>query len=397
MKRLWACAAITLALTTGCSAVIDGHPEPGMSPVDVAVLRTGGFTKEPAPYQPRFTDASDVRLIESRRMLDFLVHPFDVDSEITSPGTVRLFNDPASLVDEAFPEQYKPVAEKFDLLAGVYVSRTNGNLRSRKRLIISVMRFATEADSKNARDEFVRIADTDGTAHAIPIDGYPEARATSVADINATVYQAHGPYVIAVNAGLPHPDPAAHAAVFKKALDLQIPLLDKQKPVPLDDLLDLPVNPDGILRRAAPPAKDYSDPFFDKDDFGHYQPAGMLHFERNPLQVRKAFEEGGVDLIGRQAGTVYRTRDLAAAFRLQLALTIAERTDEPIDPPANLRDARCLRLDTRDFNRHHDVLCAVVFGRYVAVVVGIARSSVGSDPRMFERVAAQYSILAKSE
>jgi hypothetical protein len=196
---------------------------------------------------------------------------------------------------------------------------------------------------------------------------------------------------------VPQPNQAALASNIGKTVDQQIARLDQQKPIPIDDLLDLPIDPDSIMRRALPKAPDYSDPFIAKDDFGVFEPSGELHFERNPSEIKQAFDETGVDLVGRRGGIVYRTRDLPAAFRLQSALTKTGKNDEILESPPGLPDARCVKLDVFDDARDFDELCAVVYGRYVAVVV--ARTPMGArlDPVLYQRAAAQYSILAKSE
>ncbi|MFR9752228.1 hypothetical protein ACL02S_14495 [Nocardia sp. 004] len=403
-KRFRAVIAIATALvcTTSCADSLDGNPQPGMAPVDLSALQTGAMETEPTPFNLKFgpDKARSVRFIEARRMLNYLVHPFDVDSDLTDSGSVRLIVSADSMSAEGpLPPIYKPVAEKNSLVAGAYIVRINGNLRSRKKLIISILRFATDNDSANAAADFDRITGEQGERHPIPIADHPDARATSADDITATAFQSHGPYVIVINAGVPTPDRDALASTIKKTTDLQIAQLDKQQPIPLNDLLDLPIDPDGIMRRAAPKAKDHSDPFFTvyEEDFGAYQPSGILHFERNPVRMRKAFEDSGVDLVGRRAGTVYRTSDLAAAFRLQTALTEPGKSDSVLDPPPGLSDARCLRLDAIDPNRNYTAFCAVVFGHYVAVVVSVFPTAARVDRALYERAAAQYSILAKSE
>jgi hypothetical protein len=56
-----------------------------------------------------------------------------------------------------------------------------------------------------------------------------------------------------------------------------------------------------------------------------------------------------------------------------------------------------VRLDTRDLNRNFTSYCAVVFDRYVAVVVSTITEASQVDRKLQERAAAQYSILKKSE
>ncbi|MEV6391803.1 DUF7373 family lipoprotein [Nocardia xishanensis] len=403
-KRFWPAALLAAALFvgTGCGSTITGNPKPGLSPVDLSSLKTGANATEPSAFELRFVSpaALNVRFIEARRMLNHLIHPFDVDEDLSAVGYVRLMADPASMiVDGALPKFYRPVAEENKLVAGAYVSRTNGNLRNSKKLIVSILRFQTEQDSKKAADDFYRITQEQGARHSIQVEGYPDAHASSPDDLTANAFLAQGPYVIVTSIGVPQPNSTELAERIKKTFDLQRAKLSQLQPIPVDDLLDLPIDPGGIMRRAAPKAKDYSDPFMllHEEDFGAFEPSGILHFERNPLEVRRAFEEGGVDLIGRRASTVYRARDVEAAFRLQTALAKPEKDDIVLDPPPGLNDAQCLQIGTRDLNRSFTSFCAVVYDRYVAVVISSIPDLGRVDRRLQERTAAQYSILVKSE
>src|SRR6478609_6033855 len=128
--------AAATAASVSCSTTVTGQPGPGLSPVDVVTLKTGAYTAEPTAYAPDITSIPDLRLIEARRMLNYLVHPFEIDSEISVTANQTLMANADSMISEkSFPELYRPVATDNNLLAGVYVSGTNGNLRSRKKLI----------------------------------------------------------------------------------------------------------------------------------------------------------------------------------------------------------------------------------------------------------------------
>ncbi|MBF6521796.1 hypothetical protein IU411_16020 [Nocardia farcinica] len=391
-------AVMVTACAVGCASTVAGTAQPGLTAVDLSTLETGPYRPEPTAYEPSIDGVPDIRLIEARRMLGHLVHADEVDPEIDTLGDLAFFwNGQSMAQSETFPPQYQPAADHNNLIAGVYVSRTNGDLRSRKKLIISVLRFPTDAASRQAAAEFDQITHDAPDRHPIAVPDRPDARTSSADDITAVSFLAHGAYVIMVNAAVPQPDPGALAAMIDTTLDLQTARLDRQQPVPMDDLLDIPADPDGIMRRALPTSTASTDPFFGDDDFGAFTPAGQLHFERDPARVRRAFEESGVDLVGRRAGVVYRARDLAGAFRLQSVLAAPGRNDEELPPPPGLVDARCLRLDDRDPVRHYDGLCVVVHGRYVAVVVSRFPASSRIDQGLYERAAAQYAILAESE
>jgi len=393
-----ALAIVTASVLVGCAAEIPGNPQPGLLPVDIASLNVGSYSPEPTEHDFDISTVDELRMVESRRMLGYLVSPSEIDSEISVAGPLAMFSNPGSIVGEpTFPAQYEPAAADNNLLLGVYESRTNGDLRKRKKLIISVLRFPTAEASRKAAEQFDQITNSAPGRHPLSVPAYPQARLSSADDITAVGFLAHGPYVVMANTAVPEPDAEALTSIVDRTFQAQTARLDETTPTPLDDVLDLPLDPDSIMRRTLPKSSDYSDPFFGDSDFGVYSAAAALHFERDPELMRKAFEDSGVDLVARRGGMLYRARDLAGAFRLQSALTTAGRKDEELPSPPGLGDVRCLKLDTPDEARNFDLFCTVVFDRYVGVVVSKATLSGSTDGTLYQRAAAQYAILANSE
>nr|WP_280501914.1 hypothetical protein [Nocardia farcinica] len=396
MRVVLTVLAVVVAGASGCSSTVTGTAVPGLFPVDPATLRTGGYVPEPTEFDPDIDGIPEIRLIEARRMLGHLVHSVDVDPEIHELGDVELFwNGERLAQSDTFPAEYQPAAERNGLVAGVYVSRTNGDLRNRKKLIVSVLRFPTQAASRQAALDFDAVTGAEPNRHPVIVADFPEARTSSADDLTAISYLAHDVYLVVVNAGVPQPNPEALAEVTGKTLELQIPALDEHVPIPLDDLLDIPADPDGIMRRALPAAA--GDPFYSDSDFGALTPDAQLHFERKPAEVARTMRDSGVDLVGRRGGVVYRTEDLPAAFRLQTTLSQSDRGDEELPSPPGLDDVRCLKLAETDPVRNFNAQCVIVYGRYVAVVFGLIPSTARIDPLLYERAAAQYAILAESE
>ncbi|WP_067861450.1 DUF7373 family lipoprotein [Nocardia shimofusensis] len=390
-------AVVTASVLAGCAAEIPGNPQPGQLPVDIAALNTGAYSPQPTGHDFEISTIGELRLVESRRMLEYLVSPSEIDSDISVAGPLALFSGPDIVGEQTFPAQYEAAAVDNNMLLGVYLSRINGNLRKRKKLIISVLRFPTDDASRQAAEQFDRITNAEPSRHPLAVSAYPQAGVSSGDDITAVGFLAHGPYVIMVNTAVPEPDAGALASIVGRTFQAQTARLDQTTPTPLDDVLDLPLDPDSIMRRTLPQSSDYSDPFFGDSDIGVYAPAAALHFERDPERMRKAFEDSGVDLVARRGGMLYRARDLAGAFRLQNALMTAGRKDEELPPPPGLGDARCLKLDVADETRNFDLFCTVVFDRYVGVVISKAGLTGRMDGTLYQRAAAQYAILANSE
>ncbi|MFI1240414.1 DUF7373 family lipoprotein [Nocardia salmonicida] len=396
--RLLMLAVVGTVAAAGCASTVQGAAVPGQAPVDISKLKLGSFSPEPTSYGlPESSKPEDVRRHESNRMLNFVIPATDVDPEINALTGVETFTVPSDpFRSPVLPDKYRPAMFDNKLVAGVYVVRTNGNMRSLKKLIISVLRFPTVQAARKAGDQMVHASPEEPT-QGFAVEGHPDVLASSKDWASGVAYVTRGSYLVIANYSQPQPDEAKVKASVTKALDLQLTEMAELTPTPFEDVLDIPFDPDGIMRRALPEASDYSDPFSSDIDYYAYEPSGHLHYERNPVVMKQAYADSGVDLIGRRAGIVYRAQDLAGALHLQSALVTLGKNDEEIDPPPGLMDARCIQLYEADVLRHYNLMCAVIRDRYVGVVLAKAKAGGRVDPGLYERAAAQYAVLAKSE
>ncbi|WP_433727663.1 DUF7373 family lipoprotein [Nocardia sp. CA-129566] len=405
-KLRTAAIAATVAMfvvggVAGCATEVSGHAAPGMTAVDPKGLTIGPYPSAPRDYTVDGFEKDDVFRIESRRMLGYLVLPYDVDSDIGHLVDTRLVEATSSIFDDGLvgvlPGQYLPVVERNNFIAGVYTQRSNDSLRSIKNLAIALLRFPSDAAARTAAAEFDRATDEFKPGrHPVAIDGYPDIRASSDNDKKGYVFLARGPFVLLSMITMPESDSKALGTQFKKMLDLQIPKLDSLVPTPVDDILDLPLNPDGIMRRTLPPTKETRE--YSRDNYvGIYDGIGQLHFERDGPDLKRTLQEAGTDLVAQHQSIIYRTRDLAASFRLQNALAHLGTDDEAIDSPPGLPDARCLKLDESEPIFNSKYLCILVYDRYVAVLGSQGQGLGIFDPVLYQATAAQYSILAKTQ
>ncbi|MEV0333026.1 hypothetical protein [Nocardia sp. NPDC050717] len=393
--------AVTM-LSAGCGATIAGSAVPGATSVDLDYLRPGPFKNEPTPFEfswnPTTDPSKSIQLIEARRMLSHLLHPFDIDPELTIPGVTKIFADDISMPSTGgLGEEYRtPLRFNLNFIGGVSTSKSNGSVRSPKELAVAVLQFATDSESVRIADDFQRITLANGPRTAIEISGAIGIRASKDENNTVRLWVPHDKYLVWVKFDNSATDLEGAVATARRSVAQQIEMIDRFVPRPLDDVLNEPLDPTNIMRRAAiRDTRDSSGANYYFEDFGTFEPAGILHFVRNPVETRKKFEETGVDLIGRRASTVYRTRDLASAFQLQTFFARPGKNDIVLRPPAGIADAQCLRLDVEDASRKYDSLCAVVFDRYVAVVTANSISSGEIEGGLQERTAAQYAILKK--
>ncbi|MFI7671055.1 hypothetical protein [Nocardia sp. NPDC049526] len=176
---------MTLAIgVTGCGSAISGQAEPGMTPANLAGLDTGPYQSAPQVYRPKISYNTQVFHIESRRMMSYLVSPYQIDPDMKLLEAVRVIDQSSfrSITGE-FPESYAPIAERNHLIGGALTTRSNGDLRNRKFMTISIMRFPSDAAARAAATEFDQdSANSLPGRHRITLDGVANATASSVTD-----------------------------------------------------------------------------------------------------------------------------------------------------------------------------------------------------------------------
>lgn len=398
-KRRIAAIVGIVALCAGCGSTIKGNPQPGATPADLDQIRTGPFKTEPVAYKPEVNTMGRewLSLMEGRRLLNYVLHPMDIDPDINVTGKTNIFSTALDIraLDNGMTDKHKDVfKDNVHFVAGVTVTKSNGSVRSPKDFKVGVLRFDSNAAAESAAQGLHTATLESGPRSEHELPSHPTAHASVAGERSIDAWKSHGIYVIMISAHIPTADTKQLVTLGQKSLEMQTSALDRQQPRPMDDVLDQPVDPENLMRRAM--IREVGSSLEYSQYFGLLQPSGMLHYERDPAEARQKFDETGVDMVARRATTVYRTRDLAAAFQLQTFLAKPRKNEAAVNPPPGIADAQCLRLDEPDPNRNYDLLCAVVYDRYVAVVTERSTSLTARvDHALQERTAAQYAILKK--
>ncbi|MBF6349338.1 hypothetical protein IU448_09920 [Nocardia flavorosea] len=383
---------VTAAVTTACGQAIVGHPGPGMSPAAVDKLDVGLYPTEPADFDMKIGTNVDVYSLEARRMLGYLISPYSVDPDLRYLWDTALLSGSSPPGPGTYPADLEPISEKNYFIAGAATIRANNSARNEKRTAISILNFPDADYARTAAAEYNAAID-----HAVPgrqkidIAGYSDAHAALSPSRNeGLLFAARGPFVVHASILAP-PDQAEQMGDrMKRILDLQFSALDELTPTPPDDMLDLPIDPEGIMRITLP--DEYPGSAAYNDMAGAYPPSAHLHMETD-AGVTGDYTPYGVDLVARNGATVYRTGSMQQAFSLQTALTRAEKYDEELPNPPGLTDARCLM---REFSGIQDSFsCVIVYDRYVAVIDAFGIGNAPS-PELYQATAAQYAMLANS-
>ncbi|MFE1593171.1 hypothetical protein [Nocardia sp. NPDC058705] len=412
------CVMATIAIVaTGCGSTVSGTETAGE--IDVRTLDVAKYPVEPIDTIYEFTPSMrTAQLLAANRLASSMALGTDIDTDfkygagspLTSPSTATLY------LSKATRDVLKDNKMLFGWASGstdqsdyAITSNRAGDHSigesQRERLKprysgITVLQFADEETAQRvAKDmsaaDFAVAADQN---QAVALPNYSSAashRRPGVPTLGSTL--AHGRYVIYIHVGVRDDDVTQLITLAEKTYRTQISLLDKLPALSPADMLRLPPDPDGMLRRALNPKANFAqieDEYFTVDKVGFYQ----LNREQ---QLNEAlYSETGADRFTRSWGTeLVRTRDDVAAetFR-DKAIAVFVPSSEVADSPPQLPDTKCAkntdpRLNDKfvDTGERKRFLCAVQYRRYVAVV------EADQIQDAHQRAAAQYALLANSQ
>ncbi|WP_186244498.1 DUF7373 family lipoprotein [Mycobacterium simulans] len=396
--RLSAAVAAATILLPGCTSIIDGRAvlapgAAGTDGVDVASLDTGNYPTTP---RPPFGPAGDLRTgswAEARRMATSVLGPWEADPSLDTyeqlntgvvkgPSTVNFFL--GSPLGDGL--------EGHNFVTGFSSARHSGT-GTYKGLINVVLRLASPADATATVAAMAAktaaltmpFADKPITTQPFSIPRHPDSAAvtyrwtdprgggerTSVIAITA-----HGPYVLCQSAdSAQSPDTAAQ--LIATTLELQQPLIDKYTPPPVDQLAQLPIDPDGLLAHTVPPAQDNQ-----TVEDGVYDQLGIRHYQDDPARTQALFKSVGLQQASYSVtASVYQTVDTDSARRVVAELAAqAANTLKPATGVAGMPHAKCFQAPLAFW-------CVASADRYAFD----AQSQHEAD--VHQIIAAQYRIL----
>ena len=348
-------------LLAGCGSTVGGSATKGTTPtVDQSALDPGSYPTSPRPpLGPAGTEEAG-RLVEGRRMADFVVGPWQVDPTLTqigaAPAKVVLHRNEITQV--VWPSMMARLPS-LPLVAGFVSERTSANPGDSTLLRNAVVQYPfpeTAADAaRGLADGALNIVDHGGgpamtePVRAVPIPGHPEATGVLIKRLEGTasvheltVISARGPHMLIQVVQFTTPERAAELA--GRVLDLQLPLIDTFAPTAPKPLATLPLDPTGLLARTVPLKAGQGDSMSDAD----YAPAGAMQLEDNPIEAGAAMQDAGVGTVAVSQTTVYQTSDGDAAQRLAQALAddiAVTRAAQPAAEVPGIAGSRCVRAE----------------------------------------------------
>ncbi|WP_423212788.1 DUF7373 family lipoprotein [Mycobacterium talmoniae] len=369
---------------------------PARDGVNTSLLDPGTYPTKPRPPLGTAGGTWVGGQIESRRMGNNVVGPWEVDPVLTSltrAGVPR----PTDL-DLVFGAGVGATAVAHQLIA-VFQSGRASATSSQKVLVNVVLRFpspeeaaaaAAEMASTSGRPKSSSHGDEPTSYEPVTIPGYPATAAKSYrqdllgAPWRVLAFTAHGMYVLGQS--VEARDSAAGAALAATTLDKQGPLIDQFQATPTDQLAQLPIDPDGLLARTLRPDSGVGE---------LYQPHAQLHFDDDPPRTQTLFDTAHLQLVAKGNTIVYQTPDGASAQKIVdiFAAAMADNQNRigPRYAPAQgipgLSTAKCLENKS---DAGSSFYCVAVADRYAIEV------STHQELVAHQKVSAQYLMLTST-
>ncbi|ATL65792.1 hypothetical protein CRH09_05740 [Nocardia terpenica] len=389
-----------LAATAACGSDRPAAVSPDPV-VDINQLDIGNYTITPKVFG-KPDDIEMARVAEAMRLGDSLPLPMQIDPEAKyAPsalgGMVRTFIDfNTQALAHRTGADLKLLADQTPgLLYGYSTTGRTAETSLATELDNVVMVFDSEQHATTAADTFEKIdLGTKPDNAPVAIGKYPTAHAHASPSEPGLLrsWYSVGRYVIfsyiydGVMGLVGNTDMPKLVARVEKSIDTITPAVQKFVPTPVDQLLQIDIDPDRMLSRTLSTVN------VDNSQSGipaYYSAHGGLQISSAPDDDTKLFADTGVDRVAWKGGFVYRARDAAAARKLVEIRGRATHRLRRVDPPRNLPFAQCrgLRVPQTVVVNFY---CSVSYGRYAATV------SANQLADVQQRISAQYALLVNN-
>ncbi|MGV9674755.1 DUF7373 family lipoprotein [Nocardia sp. NPDC003482] len=391
-----ALASLVAITAAGCGST-SGTPR--AAEIDVRKLDVGKYPTDPNDFRYKYFPGLDSgKELAAMRLADKVVNGVDIDPKLTN-GNADGIVQSSDWYSSTIRDSVDPILARHDMLYGFASSTADHQDSNHARdgdisVDVLVLQFPDDTHATDAAKE-LEAADFDVARdlnQPVALPKYPTATSHWRPGIRTMgSWIARGSYVVQIFVRTPRTEISDLVALAQRTYDVQLPLLDSLPPLSKRDVLRMPYDPEGMLRRA----------FTSTDVYSPSIPLTMvisgrafLHFGNSDINGTKSdFDKFGIDLIGvmRRDSIVTRTRDAAAAQgyadKLRSAVTLR------VDAPPGVPDAFCSedpQSNQSSASAEDRFRCIVHYGRYVAKV----QSAQLLD--LHQRAAAQYAMLANS-
>lgn len=370
------------AVIAACGSSVPGTPIaaprtalPVPAGIDVGQYPT--TTVQPPPLSE-----DSAWLLEGGRMSEALIQVNEVDGRLKFGGA-GLRSYPVlrgGQMTGRVPDATAAAFAKQKFKVGMTTTRGDDFDRPTVALRIGMYRFESNDEAQKAFDS---VKASQKSMRAIAITSTPGVSAAEFVPGTVDSYAIEGPFVINVSGTGPTTEQGA--AFVTKAYELEMQKVRAFSPTASASILTIPTDNGGILARTLRVPGTGLTATLTNTYFGLPQ---ALHRIRN-IDRAGIFQSAGVDLVAQGDAVVYRTRDTAAAKKMNADLLNPPDKDPAVRvvaAPAGLPDTACTeRVGAGIFT------CSTSAGRWAA--------SAGGDTLLEaqQKIAAQYAILARNQ
>ncbi|WP_280312271.1 DUF7373 family lipoprotein [Nocardia abscessus] len=391
-----ACALVlagVVAVAGGACGDSEAGPEQSAPPVDLAQLDVGNYATQPRTLGTA-KNPEQARMIEAERLANFVPLPSDIDPAFVSanPSIAKVFLEPKGSLGRIMDVSRFAEAAP-DFVSGFLSSAGSAPDNRGTDLVNAILIFPDEQKATAAAAALERVDfEANNRNTPVQIPKYPAAHAHwQPTDQSIGSWFATGKFVIYTwvydyaKVYLEKVDLPQLLTLVEKSLDTIVPAIGRFTPTPVDQLMTLPIDMDGMLNRALPRPRE--DSWIDPP--GAYTGQGALHFTTDSAEDRRIIEAAGVDRYATDGTDLFRARDAAAAVQLREERGGLTKKFRATESPKGLPAARC-----KEYIGNKTVVvrfyCSVSHDRYTA----FAWSHQLLDAQ--QRISAQYALLVNA-
>ena len=353
------CVVASCSTTTTGTARFGGSlndPEP-----DVSQLRTGNYQIKPStPFFSVGSNPATQSIVESTRLAEFVVGPWEVDSSVSMLVTQGTHSVDAKSVDLVLGESpgnvMGSIAAAHGLVAGFGSQRATPSKDPELMIVNAVLMFPDAPQAAAAAGEFAAQIGpvlTRGLDPVYPVDvfglGHPTAGAAGF-NIGGNVsvvatYTASDRYVFYQ---LVRAKGTRSSLAIDRARLLVSSLITRQEslikgfvPTEPTKLAELPKDPsDNQLLSKTLTTPDQQAGFM----IGTWRPHAWLHFELDPVSMNAQFERAGIQWVTQRWGRIYQAPNDDSAAQLLDFMTASMMRNSDVQmagPVPGFPGARC--------------------------------------------------------
>ena len=419
--RKLALAVVTCGcVVAGCSTTTTGtsrfggslsDPEP-----DVSQLRTGNYQIKPStPFFSAGPNPLTQSIVESTRMAEYVVGPWEIDASVTKPGAIGTGTMTAefgvdNILGVSKDNVMQGIARAHGLVAGFGSYRSSGSRDSDLEIQNAVLMFPDDGQAAAAAAEFTAQF---GPVVATPFPTYPVQISVGTGTVPAVgvdygtgasgvaAYTEQGRFVlyqfVSAKATKLTKAPLRAQLLTSDLLSRQQSLIKSFVPTDPAKLADLPKDPsdDQLL------SKTITTP--DRQQgvlIGTWRPRAWLHFETDPVSMTTQFERAGVQWVTQRWGRVYQAPNADSAAQLldaTSALIMKNPDVQMAGPVPGFPGARCFE-HLRDYAQPDATVTWRILGWHYSCLARADRFVfqvfADDETAVDQQISAQYRVLS---